>query len=112
VYCRTASAVKEALLNLPKALYETYERILYSIDAKGPAEARTARQILQWIIGSSARPIILMEINSALQIEVGQPKLNEDLCLFDDEEVLSICKSLVMCHSGIVSLSHFTVKVL
>ncbi|KAF9065000.1 hypothetical protein BDP27DRAFT_1425178 [Rhodocollybia butyracea] len=95
----------------PLTLYETYERILYSIDAKGPTESRTARQILQWIIGSSvSRPITLMEINSALQIEVGQPKLNEDLCLFDDEEILSICKSLVLCHSGIVSLSHFTVK--
>ncbi|KAF9071941.1 hypothetical protein BDP27DRAFT_1418517 [Rhodocollybia butyracea] len=91
MYCRTAGAVKEALLNLPSTLYETYERILYSIDAK-------------------ARPLTLTEINSALQIEVGQPKLNEDFCLFDEEDILSICKSLVMCHSGVVSLSHFTVK--
>ncbi|KAF9056902.1 hypothetical protein BDP27DRAFT_1433254 [Rhodocollybia butyracea] len=110
VYCRTAGAVKEALANLPKTLYETYEHILYSIDAKGPTEARTARQILQWIIGSTVRPLTLTEINSALQIEIGQPKLNEDFCLFDEEEILSICKSLVMCNSGVVSLSHFTVK--
>ncbi|KAE9405343.1 hypothetical protein BT96DRAFT_1015751 [Gymnopus androsaceus JB14] len=109
IYCRTAGAVKDALLNLPKTLYETYERILSSIDAKGPTETHAARRILQWIVGSST-PITLTEISSALQIEVGQPKLNEDLRLFDEEEILSICKSLVICRSGVVSLSHFTVK--
>ncbi|KAJ7575903.1 hypothetical protein C8J56DRAFT_900518 [Mycena floridula] len=112
VDCRHALDVRQALNNLPQTLYATYERILTSIDTKAnSSETQMARTILRWLVGSDI-PLTLSELNSVLLIEVGKSKLNEDLRLFDELDVLSICKSLISMDEGrgTVSLSHFTVK--
>ncbi|KAL1734148.1 hypothetical protein EV714DRAFT_281270 [Schizophyllum commune] len=109
--CRTRQAVNQALNNLPKTLYETYERILQAIDRQGTDMARIAQRTLRWLVGAQ-RPIRLNEIQEAVMIEVGQDALNEDLGVFDPMDVLHTCSSLVSYDNaeGVVNLSHFTVQ--
>ncbi|KAI5888570.1 uncharacterized protein SCHCODRAFT_02587820 [Schizophyllum commune H4-8] len=109
--CRTRQAVNHALNNLPKTLYETYERILQAIDRQGTDMARIAQHTLRWLVGAQ-RPIRLNEIQEAVMIEVGEDSLNEDLGVFDPMDVLHTCSSLVSYDNakGVVNLSHFTVQ--
>ena len=98
--------------NLPKGLYETYERILSLIDAQGPDVVRVAQTSLRWL-AAALRPLTLTELNNALTIEMGSSTLNPDLAVFIETAIVEICSSLVDYNesSGVVSLSHFTVQV-
>jgi hypothetical protein len=110
--CRTPKGIKAALNDLPAGLYETYARILKAIDAEGIEVSKIARKTLTWLVGS-VRPTTLREVVEAIMIEPGERSLDGDLRVFEDSEILTICKSLVDYnrHDGIISLSHFTVKV-
>lgn len=110
--------MKTVLSNLPKTLYETYERILRSISGENAelGEERIVRYTLRWLVGAS-RPLRLNELNDAIAIEVGCSTLSDDLRVIDATDILTSCGSLVRFDKGegddeyVVSLSHFTVQV-
>lgn len=109
---RTPKGVQEALENLPKDLFSTYERILSKVDAQGPDVARIVRTTLRWLV-AALRPLKLTEINEAVTIKAGSVSLDEDLGVFSEADIIEICSSLVNYDEskGVVSLSHFTVQV-
>jgi hypothetical protein len=110
--CRTVKGVKSALENIPSGLYETYAQILKTIDEDNPDISRIARRTLMWLVGS-LRPLTLREIVEAIMIQPGEQHLDEESRVFDDNDILNACKSLVYYneHDGILRLSHVTVKV-
>ncbi|CAL1704211.1 unnamed protein product [Somion occarium] len=109
--CRTRKGVQDALHNLPKGLFETYERILATIEKQGPEVAQIARSSLVWLVGALS-PLTLQQVNEAIMIEKGRYTLNEELGVFDVSDILDICGSLVehLDDTDIIILSHFTVK--
>ncbi|CAL1704229.1 unnamed protein product [Somion occarium] len=109
--CRTRKGVQDALHNLPKGLFETYERILATIEKQGPEVAQIARSSLVWLVGALT-PLTLQQVNEAIMIEKGRYMLNEELGVFNVSDVLDICGSLVEHRddTDIIILSHFTVK--
>ena len=112
VSCRTPQSVRNALANLPKGLFETYERILDSIQTEGEDAERIAKCVLTWIMGTK-RPIGLKQLAEAITLQNGRFQLDNDSALFDSQEILEICGGLVTHTetSDLVVLSHFTVQV-
>ncbi|KAL1687581.1 hypothetical protein GGG16DRAFT_20812, partial [Schizophyllum commune] len=111
--CKTYLAVKTVLSNLPKTLYETYERILRSISGENAelGEERIVRYTLRWLVGAS-RPLRLYEFNDAIAIEIGCSTLSDDLRVIDATDILTSCGSLV-CYSHtetFVSLISFIIQ--
>ena len=89
--CNKAAAVKKALENLPKSLYETYERILGGMDTTDLADARA---ILKWV-AFAKRPLTLAEIAEAATVQPGLAEVDPDDKLYDPYDVLRICRSLI-----------------
>ena len=110
--CRTPRGVQEALVNLPKDLFSTYERILSKINTQGPDVVRIVQTTLCWLV-AAVRPLKLTEVNEAVTIKTGSLSLDEDLGVFTETDIVEICSSLVNYDEskGVISLSHFTVQV-
>ena len=72
--------------NLPKSLYETYERILGGISA---ADFADARAIMKWV-AFTKRPLTLPEIAEAATIQPGLDEIDPDDKLYDPYVVLRI----------------------
>lgn len=104
--------MKAALQELPAGLYETYARILHAIDADGREVGRIAKRALTWLVGSMS-PLTLPQIVEAIMIQDCQHHLDEDMRVFQDTDLLDICRSLIEYdpRNKIVRLSHFTVQV-
>ena len=105
------------LRSLPNGLYETYDRILLKIAAKGDAVATRTEKILMWLVGAT-RPLLLEELEEAVMIEPGNSELNASLRFIDTTDIITICGSLVEAfsdqynrHRRYVQLSHYTVWV-
>jgi Ankyrin repeats (3 copies)/Ankyrin repeats (many copies) len=96
------------LKRLPKTLYETYDRILANIPREHYKEVYAT---LQWL-AFSARPMSLQEVAEAVVIEPGVFTLGPDDRLYQPEEILRICSSLVgISESGQeLRLAHYSVK--
>ncbi|KAF9222209.1 hypothetical protein BS17DRAFT_809569 [Gyrodon lividus] len=99
--CRSTGDIHEVLNTLPSTLYETYERILISID-KEEFDSRVVRRALTWLV-TARRPLRLSQLAAALGC-----KGSTNTC----RRFLDICGSLVSFNeqTGIVSLSHYSVK--
>lgn len=110
--CPNPKSAKDALENLPKTLFETYERVLSAIDSQDPETVRIAQMSLLWLI-ASLRPLRLAEINEAMMIEIGSTSLNEDRGVFEDTEIVQILGSLINydARRKTITLSHYTVQV-
>lgn len=106
---RTPGAVRKALENLPPTLDKTYENLLDRIDSD--EDRVLAREILE-ILCFSYRPFTLHEVSEMLQITPGYRQLDENKCLDNPKDILSICGSLLnfQQHTGLVSLAHHSVK--
>ena len=89
--CRRPSAIKRALEVLPETLYDTYDRILESID---DTDIDDARAILQWL-AFSKRPLTLEEIAEAATMRIGTQSVDPDDRLYDPYDVPRICRTLV-----------------
>ncbi|KAF4626579.1 hypothetical protein G7Y89_g11575 [Cudoniella acicularis] len=89
--CKKVSAIKKALAELPKTLDETYARILQDIAENDFDEARS---ILRWV-AFSARPLTLQEVAEAAVLRPGDDPLDPDERLYNAEDVLRICHSLI-----------------
>ena len=108
-------SVRHTLEELPEALDETYERMLWEI--KKPNRDH-ARRLLQCLV-VAIRPLRVEELAEVLAVDFddgeGFPKLNPDWRWVDQEQaLLSSCSSLIAIvdtsHSRIVQFSHFSVK--
>ena len=99
---------------MPKGLDETYDRILKGI----PQEKQDYAQCLLKCVAVSIRPLRVEELADVLAIEFEAeelPRYHMDWRPDDsEEEVLSICSSLItivdMDGSQVVRFSHFSVK--
>ena len=93
--CLTAASLKKSLRTLLKTLYDTYDRILLSIDA---AYHQQARQVLQWLV-VARRPLFIeeaAEVVTTLPItEDETPVFDVDNRLSDPNDIFQICLSLV-----------------
>ncbi|KAG2076221.1 hypothetical protein BDR04DRAFT_1090139 [Suillus decipiens] len=111
VACKTPGSIRKALDDLPAGLDETYDRIIFSIEEKWKDDGPIAQRCLLLLAGAFI-PLTLDQLNEAMMIEVGRPSLNEDLRVMDTMDIIAACGSLVAynANTGIVSLSHYSVK--
>ena len=107
----TRREVRDALDNLPEELVETYERILLAIDMKH-REGQLARRALTWLV-AALRPLRISELMEGLSIELETRILDPDFGPMHHGASLDACGSLVTYteKTGIIILSHFSVKV-
>ena len=107
--CAIWQAIRHTLNSLPADLGETYKRILLAVN---PVNYPIARRALMWLVTALA-PLTLSQLVEALKTEHDKFTLNDDLSVIDDTDIVKICGSLVTFDekTGIISLSHFTVKV-
>ena len=100
-----------ALNDLPEGLDETYERILLAIDPKA-REGQLALRALIWLV-AAIRPLRLDELMEGLSINLQTRTLDPDLGPMHSDALLDACGSLVTYTevTGIIILSHFSVKV-
>ncbi|KAF8557457.1 hypothetical protein OG21DRAFT_1520519 [Imleria badia] len=108
--CFTLQELLEALNNLPKGLYTTYERILLGIDQQ-LSEAKVAQRALAWLVTTS-RPLILGEVIEALSIDIRRRILDRGNAPMHQYALLDALGSLVVHDekTDIINLSHFSVK--
>ncbi|KAF8513462.1 hypothetical protein JB92DRAFT_2721348, partial [Gautieria morchelliformis] len=92
--CRSPHELKKALTNLPKTLYDTYDRILLDIDEDNRDDAL---KLLQWL-AFSVRKVSLRESVEVLATEpdgVNEPLFDPDRRFDDPRDILTLCSSLV-----------------
>ncbi|KAG2067881.1 hypothetical protein BDR04DRAFT_823975 [Suillus decipiens] len=109
--CKRPDSIRKALDDLPTGLYETYDRIMYSINERGQDDVQIAQRCLLLLAGTFT-PLTLDQLNEAMMIEVGQASLNENLGVTDTMDIIVACGSLVTYNeeTGIITLSHYSVK--
>ncbi|KAI7284250.1 hypothetical protein KC345_g2374 [Hortaea werneckii] len=93
-HCLTRGKVRRALQDLPKTLYETYDRIIRTIDESQNGEE--ALKVLRWLVYSQ-RPLSaneLLEV-TGIVLEDDNPRFDKDEVLQDLRDILRICLSLV-----------------
>lgn len=105
------SIILKALANLPKTLYETYDRIFLSIPED---ECLFVHHVLQWIFynnelynGRGIRCSVLLqcvEISTAGIIDSQQDRY------YDEETLRELCGCLINIESNVVSSAHYTVR--
>src|SRR5277367_1223034 len=80
------------------------------INEQKPGFKDLAKRVLFWIT-CAKRPLTTSELQHALAVEVGEPKLDEEN-LPQIEDVVSVCAGLVTVdeESGIIRLVHYTTK--
>jgi hypothetical protein len=108
--CRSTGDIEEVLMTLPSTLYETYDRILVSID-KEEFDGRVARRALVWLV-TSLKPLRISQLAAALAMNRDKPTIDRAATI-RETDILDVCGSLVCFdeRTRIVSLSHYSVKV-
>ena len=109
------SALKKALLRLPKTLDETYDRIIQGLESAG--QLQDAITVLRWLCFSKV-PLYLSEMIEVLAIENGDSGgFCPDERLPNPADIMVICSSLISCghtdkktRKPQIRLAHFSVK--
>jgi hypothetical protein len=83
--------VRSALRNLPRTLYDTYERILNSIPQEYRKEAHCAFQLLT----VSYEPLTLVQVAEAVAVDCESEMFDPENRLREPEALLEICSSLL-----------------
>ena len=97
--CSSKTAIRQQLGGLPKALDETYDRILKKIDGNHRADVRI---FLQWL-AFSLRAMTIAEIAETITVDFTSkdgPVFNSDNRYMDQQDVLVKCSSLVYVSNG------------
>jgi ankyrin repeat protein len=90
--CVLPGAARKRLKQLPKTIYETYDRILGSISEENIAAARSALMFLAY----SQRPLLTEEFADAVLINVEEQYFSpEERCDDPLSVILELCSSLV-----------------
>lgn len=110
--CRSVKGISDSLKSLPKGLYETYDRILQTVEEAGPDRRSIVERTLMWLV-ASLEPLDLSQLVEALSIEIGSTTLNQKLSVISPTDLLEICSFLVSFdeRTRIVTLSHYSVRV-
>lgn len=105
-------SIRKALDHLPKGLDETYNRIVRAIEDGGQDDGPIAQRCLLWIAGAFT-PLTLDQLEEAIMIETERSSLNNDEGVRDPRDIVVACGSLVFHDekTGVVALSHYSVKV-
>ncbi|KAF5597611.1 ankyrin repeat-containing protein [Fusarium subglutinans] len=105
---RTAKMVLQALDNLPKDIYEVYERILLSIPE---ADILLARESL-FFLSVALRPLTIQELAEAAVLEDYKRRIDEECRLPEPMVLLEICQGLIDydAATSVVTLSHSSVR--
>ncbi|SCO12213.1 uncharacterized protein FFB20_13963 [Fusarium fujikuroi] len=105
---RTAKMVLNALNNLPKDIYEVYQKILLSIPE---ADILLARESL-FFLSVALRPLTIQELAEAAVLEDYKPRIDEECRLPEPMVLLEICQGLVDydAATGVVTLAHSSVR--
>ncbi|RMX78834.1 hypothetical protein D0869_08764 [Hortaea werneckii] len=93
-HCLTRGKVRRALRDLPRTLYDTYDRMIRTIEESQNGEE--ALKILRWL-AYSRRPLSaeeLLEV-TGIVLEDDDPRFDKDEVLQDLRDILRICLSLV-----------------
>ena len=80
------------------------------IEAQDADSRELAEHVLMWII-CAKRHLIIVELQHALAVEVGEPELDEEN-LPQIEDMVSVCAGLVTVdeESNIIRLVHYTTQ--
>ncbi|KAG2748818.1 ankyrin [Suillus brevipes Sb2] len=113
--CRTVQGISDSLKSLPKGLYETYDRILQTVEEAGPDRRSIVERTLMWLV-ASLEPLNLSQLVEALSIEIGSTTLNQKLSVITPTDLLEICSFLcagkVKTHRSIVIYSKMRTDIL
>ncbi|KAJ6529244.1 ankyrin repeat-containing domain protein [Mycena capillaripes] len=106
----TIKAVREALNNLPKQLNDSYDIAMRRIEAQDEEARKTAHSALIWI-SNAKRPLTAAELRTALAIEPGARRLDEEN-LMEIELIVAVCAGLIVLdeHLDVVRLVHYTTQ--
>ncbi|RKL31567.1 hypothetical protein BFJ72_g10971 [Fusarium proliferatum] len=105
---RTAKMVFNALYNLPKDIYEVYERILLSI----PETDRLLARESLFFLSVALRPITIQELAEAAVLDDYNTRIDEECRLPEPMVLLEVCQGLVDydAATGVVTLAHSSVR--
>ncbi|KFY34436.1 hypothetical protein V494_06771 [Pseudogymnoascus sp. VKM F-4513 (FW-928)] len=109
----TPKAVKSTLEKLPKgseAYDEAYKEAMKRIEGKKQGFRDIAKRVLSWIT-CAKRPLSMLELQHALAVEIGDPKIDPNN-LLEVEDMVSACAGLVTIdqESDIIRLVHYTTQ--
>lgn len=93
--CSTRRSVMSQLDDLPKGLYDTYDRILSKIDNQ--ANRTDAKTLLRWLC-FSVRPMKLVEIAETVAVDFDMengPQYSPAHRYWDEQDVMEKCAGLI-----------------
>ncbi|KAI6824801.1 Pfs, NACHT and ankyrin domain protein [Hortaea werneckii] len=93
-HCLTLGKVRRTLQDLPKTLYDTYDRMIRTIDESQNGEE--ALKVLRWLV-FARRPLTVNELLqvTGIVLEEEPPRFDKDEVLKDPRDILRICAGLV-----------------
>ena len=93
-----------------EAYDRAYQNAMERIEAQVGDQGELAKQVLSWIT-CAERPLTTSELQHALAVEVGEPKLDKEN-LPQLEDMVSVCAGLVTVdeQSSIIRLVHYTTQ--
>ncbi|KAK2762720.1 hypothetical protein FQN54_000894 [Arachnomyces sp. PD_36] len=96
--------------NTPEALHDAYEEAMERIQGQVPDSRDLAKETLSWIT-FARRPLTTTELQHALAIEPGEPRLDEDN-ISEIDDIISACAGLVVVDDecDIIRLVHYTTQ--
>ncbi|KAF5549060.1 ZDHHC-type palmitoyltransferase 6 [Fusarium mexicanum] len=105
---RTAKMVFDALYDLPKNIYEVYEKILLSIP---DADRLLARESL-FFLSVALRPLTIQELAEAAVLDDYNARIDDEYRLPEPMVLLEICQGLVDydAATNVVTLAHSSVR--
>ncbi|KAG1889972.1 hypothetical protein F4604DRAFT_641734 [Suillus subluteus] len=111
VACKKPVDIEPTLDKIPAGLNETYNRIIEAIGRRGPRDNQIAHSCLLWLAGAFT-PLTFDQLNEAMMIEVGRPKLNLNYGVKNPMDIVAACGGLVTYDktTGVVALFHPSVK--
>jgi hypothetical protein len=106
-------AIKAALKRLrtgSSAYDDTYRDTMERIEGQTTDSQELAKQVLSWIT-CAKRPLTTLELQHALAVETGEPKLDEEN-VPGIEDMVSICAGIVTVdeENAIIHLVHYTTR--
>lgn len=91
--CRSPNAVRQTLRELPKTLFDTYDRMLQNVPA---TYQRQVRKALVWLAyHNSVEPLTLAALAEAVIIDTPNRTFSTEDRFFDPNDLLDMCSSLI-----------------
>ncbi|KAJ7090461.1 hypothetical protein C8R44DRAFT_648224, partial [Mycena epipterygia] len=106
----TIKGVREALKALPKTINDSYNNAMKRIEQQDEESKQISHSTLTWVVNAK-RPLITLELQTALATEPDTNALDEDNIL-NIEIILSVCAGLVIIdeHLSVVRLFRYTTQ--